>query len=205
MNELQSSSTATADASAELAREIGLVFSTFARLWPLRWAKIHGDTKAMEVWKRAFELARLSPRDVRNGLRIASSAGLDFPPESGEFIRLCRGDVPSDRQSLDQAMRWARGEQVEWSHPAIRAAARDVGSFQLRNMPERDIQRVWSSSYRQMLDRHNRGEDLSEPTVRLIESSPTPLYPELDERIRADMGTPPEVVIERLRQQLGVS
>lgn len=205
MNELQSSSTATADSSAEMAREIGLVFSTFARLWPLRFAKVHGDTKAMEVWKRAFELARLSPADIRNGLRIASSSGFTMPPESGEFIQLCRGDVPSDRQALDQAMRWARGEKVDWIHPAIGAAARDVGSFQLRNMPERDIQRVWSNSYRQMLDRHNRGEDLSEPTVRMIESSPSPLYPELEERIRSDIGTPPELILARLRQQLGVS
>lgn len=201
MSELQSSSSATAD----LATEVGILFSTFARLWPMRWAKMHGDSKAMAIWMRAFELARLTPSDVRRGLQIAASSGYDFPPESGEFIKLCRPDAPSDRAAIDQALKWARGESVEWSHPAIEAAARDVGSFQLRNMPEREMHRVWANAYRQMLDRHNRGEDLSPPAVRQLEHAAPVMYPELDQRIRADLGTPPEVVIERLRAQLGVS
>lgn len=199
------SSTATPD-RPELAKAVAQLFATFARLYPLRWAKVHADPKAPDVWLRAFELARLDADSVKLGLQRVAAAGREFPPEAGEFIALCRPSAPSDRAALAEAQRWARGGRVEWSHPAIAAAALDLGEFELRNLPDREIHRTWSAAYGQMLDRYRRGEELRSPTVRQIahDAGHQPIYAELAEAVNRDRGTPAAVSIERISAALGV-
>lgn len=205
MNTSLASSTATPDRQ-ELAKAVAQLFATFARLYPIRWAKVHADPKAPDVWMRAFELAGLGASDVIRGLQRTAAAGREWPPESGEFIGLCRPNIPTDRAALAEAQRWARGEPVDWSHPAIAAAAVDVGQFNLRNLAERDVSRVWSSTYGAMVDRYHRGESLAEPTTRQIthDAGHRPIYREISTALDADRGTPAAVSIARISAALGV-
>lgn len=155
---------------ADLALQVAKVSTTFQRLFHQRWTQAGSDPRTLAVWERAFQVARLMPEDVIRGL--AKAAMLDWPPSAGEFIRLCRPPAPDLAVALAEAGRWARdvaGHDGQWSHPAVGAAAKAVGDFRLRNMGDRELARLFGDHLATMLERHNRGEELSQPVVQRIE------------------------------------
>jgi hypothetical protein len=170
-----------------LAKAVALLFSTFNRVFGAqpRWTEMARDPRTMAVWERAFQLANLTPDQIRHGLARASL--LEWAPSPGQFVGLCRPPSPTDADALAEAGSWARadGAQHEWSHPAVGAAARQVGPWYLRNLPHRELVRLWAKTYADMLGRHARGEALEVPVTLALEHDAKPSRtPESDARSR---------------------
>jgi hypothetical protein len=161
-----SSAVASPQARDDVRTATAEVFAVFQRLFGRRWADTAGDGHARPAWLAAFRHAGLNVQDIKRGLAAAS--GLTWPPSCGEFIELCRPPAPTVAAALAEAVRWVHGQVGEWSHPAVGAAARDVGSWQLRHGTERELLATFGAAYRQMVDRHRRGDPLDVPTIRAL-------------------------------------
>lgn len=156
------SSAGSSQPEAELRVAVAEMFSVFQRLFTHRWTATFNDDKARPAWFAALRAAGLTAVDVRAGMARASQ--LEWPPTAGEFVKLCRPAVPSSLEALTEAATWARGaHDGAWSHPAVGAAARAIGSWKLRNLPERDLAALFGNTYGQMVERHHRGEILDVP------------------------------------------
>lgn len=171
---------------------------TFARLFGPRWRDQGSDPHTLEVWLRALELARVEPHQVRAGL--AKAAMLTWPPTAGEFVALCKPPLPSLLSAYAEAVRWARDPAafgVTWSHDVVGAAARQCGDFRLRQLTEDQGRRLFADTLREMIARHDRGEDLA-PAVQ----------PKLEHEISAPGFRVPRMTAEEamadLRRSLGL-
>lgn len=158
----QSSTPTSQNEAGELARAVAVVFKTFARAFATKWEKTLNDPRAPVVWERTMAMARLTVPQIRGGL--AKAVLLAWPPSAGEFVELCRDPVPLEHAALEEAIAWAKApasdEPFEWTHPAIRAAARAIGAWDIRAMSSRDLRRTWSDVWRKVLERYQRGEPL---------------------------------------------
>ena len=158
-------------AEDDLRVAVAELFSVFQRLFGAKWKATFDDAHARPAWYAAFRAHRVAAVDVRRGM--AAAAAWKWPPSSGEFIALCTGmdDAPTLRAAVAEAVQWANGRPVDWSHPAIGAAARDIGTWTIKQSSDHDLARVFDVAYRQMLERHRRGESLDVPTARAIPPS----------------------------------
>lgn len=182
----------------ELAPVVAQVSVVFARLFGARWREQGSDPKTLRTWERAFERAGLTPDDIRRGLAAASPLG--WPPTCGEFIALCREPVPAVEVAMAEAARWAHSVENHngsWSHPAIGAAARKVGDYQLRHLDERTLRRRFEAEYRAALEAAYRGEKLDLP-LRRLPHDPKPGPQTAEQKARASS------LIADLAQHLGV-
>lgn len=182
----------------ELATAVAQVSVVFARLFGARWREQGSDPKTLSTWERAFQHAGLRPEQIRRGL--AAAALRDWPPTCGEFVALCRDPVPPVEVAMAEAARWAHSVETHdgtWSHPAIGAAARKVGDYQLRHLDERTLRRRFEAEYREAVEAAHRGAVLDLPKRRLAHD-PKPGPQSAEQKARA------QALITDLAQHLGM-
>lgn len=159
-------STPTSHGPDDLALAVGMLFRVFGRAFGSKWRATFEDPQAPLVWERKFSSIGMSAEMVRSG--IGPATDLAFPPSLGEFIALCRAEAPHPDAALREAIRWQPDREFAWSHPAIGAAARDIGYHTLHAMKDRRLRPLFADVYRQMLVRFARGESLELPAVRAL-------------------------------------
>lgn len=156
-------------ADCELLRfAVAELFSTFRRKYGHRWRDQFEDDKARAVWFASLRHAGISAPMVKKGLADLSKVGTGWPPSDEEFIALCRPPSPSLESAIAEAVVWARDPSHEFSHPAIGAAAREVGTWQIRQLAQVRLRSEFGAAYRSMLDRHARGESLDIPLPKAL-------------------------------------
>lgn len=160
------SSAANSPALAEdqaLRMAVAQVFAIFQRKYGQRWRDRFEDPHARGVWFASLRAAGVSAEATKLGLAALSKVGTGWPPSDEEFIALCRPAAPDLQQALREALAWSRNTDHEFTHPAIGAAARSVGTWNLRTLDERTVRTAFDVAYRTALDRLARGETLDEP------------------------------------------
>lgn len=165
------SSAATLPAFADdqaLRMAVSQVFSIFQRKYGQRWRDRFEDPQARAVWFASLRAAGVSPAAVKLGLAALSQVGTGWPPSDEEFIALCRPAAPDVERALSEATAWARDISRPFSHAAIGAAARSVGTWNLRALDERSVRQAFGAAYRTALDRLARGESLDEPIQQAL-------------------------------------
>ncbi|MGH8083857.1 MAG: replication protein P [Lysobacter sp.] len=177
------------------------LFDFFARCFRHLWARDHQDEKARYAWAIAIKTAHLTPRQVRCGMAQASQ--LRAPPTVGEFIQLCRPDLPDPAEALTEAMAWWRGKPIgaEWSHPTVGVAAGDVGPWPMSHLTQRELEQRWRAAYAKAQQRFHGGESLTPPALLLISEDRgqtlpghVPMQPDTAAkvaRLRAELGLEP--------------
>lgn len=160
-------SPALADEQA-LRMAVSQVFAIFQRKYGQRWRDRFEDPHARGVWFASLRAAGVSAEAVKHGLAALSKVGTGWPPSDEEFIALCRPAAPDLQMALREALTWARDTDHEFTHPAIGAAARSVGTWNLRALDERAVRAAFDTAYRTALDRLARGETLDEPIKRAL-------------------------------------
>ena len=197
MSEVTSSAAslrAPADGELDLRAAVGELFSVFKRKYGHRWREQFEDQHARAVWFASLRAAGVTAAAVKVGLATLSKVGTGWPPSDEEFIRLCLPDAPPLAKALDEAGRWARDTTgtFVFSHPAIGAAARDVGAWSFRSKSANELRQLFDGAYRTALNLHARGVDLSVPL-------PKALPAEVRTPINHDQPEPPHVAAERAK------
>lgn len=147
----------------DLRMAVSQLFAIFQRKYGQRWRDRFEDPHARQVWFASLRAAGVSAGAVKLGLAALSKVGTGWPPSDEEFIALCRPVSPDVGVALREAMAWARNTDHAFTHPAIGAAARSVGTWNLRSLDERSVLKAFEAAYRTALDRLARGESLDEP------------------------------------------
>lgn len=159
------------------------LFRVWRRVFGYRFRDQAEDPQARPTWLRALQVLGLDDAQLREGMR--RSLSLAWPPSPGELAALARhADCPADWDALAEAGRWARSgldaAAFEWSSPLVCAAARSVGTWNLRRMAETDLRRAWAAAYSAAKAAAARGEPVTVP--------PRALPPEPEVPVRTDAG-----------------
>jgi hypothetical protein len=118
-----------------------LADEVLAKLWRLmadvfgyRWVSAFGECDESGTWAKG--LAGLTGDDLARGIRRVIDAGMSWPPSLPEFRVLCTPTAAElGLPELDAAYRAACNQN--WAlHPAVFWAAREVGTWALRNEAE---------------------------------------------------------------------
>lgn len=151
-----------------------LLFRTFSRRWPTKWARVFSDKAARSVWKRDLELLGVDARALE--LALDRSVRMEWPP-SPEEVRQLGNPTPADLGLPDEtdayreAVRAAQpGKSAphSWSHPAVQRAAAEVGPWELLQWPESRSRPLFSRAYAVMVRRVTDGDDLSMPVPKAL-------------------------------------
>lgn len=158
----------------ELRVEVAKVFSIFQRKYGPRWRDRFEDPKARAVWLASFRVAGLTADSIRHGLAQLSVPGrrtvtqVGWPPSDEEFIALCLPPAPLLDQAVFEVMAWARNEKHVFTHPAIGAAAKSVGTWILRSGERDAVRKAIDVAYQTALARLARGETLDQPVLKAL-------------------------------------
>jgi len=196
----ETSSVANLPKADPLRMAVGELFSAFQRLFPNRWDRQFADEHARPTWYAGLRAAGVTGPMVKRGLVALAQQRLAWPPSCGEFAELCLPSAPSDAAAFSEALVWARDAQHEFSHAAVGAAAKSVGTWNLRALDERAVRAAFGTAYRTALGRLARGESLDVPIPRALPA-------EVHRGIPPGQPDPPIVAAERakLARLLGVS
>jgi hypothetical protein len=152
----------------ELKVAVAELFCVFKRKYGPRWKEQFEDAQARPVWFASLRAGGVTAAALKQGLASLSQVGNGWPPSDEEFIALCRPRAPTLDEALNEAGMWARDQSHKFSHAAIGAAARSVGSWNLRTLDDRSRRTAFGIAYRTALDRCARGEDLSVPIPKAL-------------------------------------
>lgn len=196
----ETSSVANLPKADPLRLAVGELFSAFQRLFPNRWDRQFSDKHARPTWYEGLRAAGVTGPMVNRGLVALAQQRLAWPPSCGEFAELCFPSAPSLDEAIREALVWARDAKHEFSHAAIGAAAKSVGTWNLRALDERALRMAFGTAYRTALDRLARGESLDVPI-------PKALPAQVHRGIPPGQPDPPIVAAERAKiaRLLGVS
>lgn len=178
----------------ELRMAVAELFCVFRRKYGYRWRDQFEDPQARPVWFASLRAAGVTAAAVKVGLATLSKVGTGWPPSDEEFIRHCLPDAPTLAKAMDEAGRWARDNTgtFVFSHPAIGAAARNVGAWSFRAKPANELRQLFDGAYRTALALHAKGVDLSVPL-------PKALPAQVHRSIPRGLPDPPAVAAERAK------
>lgn len=169
-------------ATPQRANVMAALWQRMTDLFPFRWTSAVGewatDSTAVTAWAEA--LAGLTDDQLRHGMRSLGMNGAKFPPSGPEFRLMCEGDVPDERAAYSEAVRAACGDWQAhaWNHPAIYAAARDMGPWSLRQLIEREARPMFAKCYARAVARYRAGDDMDAPEpLRLAKPERAPADP----------------------------
>lgn len=162
----------SASARLELSADsIETLFKTFARRWSHRWDKTFTDPKARALWRR--DLHALGVTDGLIGIGLHKSASLEWPPSPAEFAALCHPTAEElGLPDIDAAYR--RACVSNWTHPAIYEAAKRIGTFEIRSMPESKSRPLFERAYKAVCAEVLAGAVFEVPKRPAIQHKPKP-------------------------------
>lgn len=144
-----------------------MLFARFALIYTHRFESAYGDedmiTQAKREW--GYSLAGTPVHLVEQALQRCKLE-LAWPPTIAEFVRFLTPEpeslgLPATQQAYLEACQNSHAPlQVQWSHPAVLLAAREVGHFQLRSEAEHRTRPVFEQAYRDLVARVAQGETL---------------------------------------------
>ncbi|MGE6317900.1 replication protein P [Shewanella baltica] len=123
---------------------------------------------AKRSWVRGFVEAKItSEKQLQWGLAKARRSESPFWPSLGQFLSWCQPDptdhgLPTPEAAFMEASRNSHPAFIDkkWSHPAIYVAAREVGRFELANLPRDKSWPIFRRAYTIVVSRVLNGEDL---------------------------------------------
>lgn len=152
-------------------------------VWRQRFPTEQAIANWRESWVEAFEEARLTPDEVRTGLKFCR-ARYDWPPSVAEFIKACRPEINIDAALAEACLQLrlrAEGRDV-WSHPAVFWAATLVGEFDMLNQSREALRKRFAAA----LDEVMRSEVF--PVPKRVFALPAPGKAVADpQRVAAEM------------------
>lgn len=86
-------------------------------------------------------LAGFHPAEIGRGLNACQTRV--FAPTLGEFLRLCRPALDPELAWIEAVDGLAAGEGFEWSHPAVRRAARTM-PYEIRSQSFAQCRKRWA-------------------------------------------------------------
>ena len=127
------------------------LFNRLDGAYPIRWRSAYSNQQAidnwMESWAEAFEDERITPDEVKAGLRAIRKM-YDWPPSIAEFIKACRPSIDASvayHEAVAGVNARERGDMGKWTHPAIYWAASCM-AFDLKNTGASAIKQRWETA-----------------------------------------------------------
>lgn len=144
-----------------------VVWHAFSAMFPSRWLPQVGvwspDSHAVRTW--ASLLQGVSPRQAKRAFDAMKARGDAYPPSATEFRHLALQDgVCGREEAYDEAIaatrRW---KEHRWTHPAVYVAAKRVGWYNLKHLPQHEARRSFFDAFADALRRLRGGEQLTCP------------------------------------------
>lgn len=117
------------------------------------------------------DMADLKEMEIKNGTNKSKDfTGFFTFPAFREMCRVSPDDLglPNARDAMKEACCSQDWDNHDWSHPAVLLAAREVGSYDMRNMTERELFPIFSHAYDQLVRRVVAGETLEAPIRKAL-------------------------------------
>ncbi|WP_159655967.1 replication protein P [Vibrio atypicus] len=120
------------------------------------------------AWVRGFVEAKItSEKQLQCGLAKARRSESPFWPSVGQFISWCQPDpmdhgLPTPEAAFIEASKNSHPAYSgnKWSHPAVYVATREVGRFELANLPRDKSWPLFKRAYSIVVSRVLAGESL---------------------------------------------
>lgn len=134
-----------------LIRELKAIFPAWRQAWP--------DDDSLQMYKRAMVKGFVSTgitsvEQIRFGVQACRQLPTDFVPSVGRFIAMCQPTpevlgLPSENDAYAEAVRnaYPGAGRAVWSHAAVSHAAREVGLYNLANLPLKASRELFARSY----------------------------------------------------------
>ncbi|MER5080553.1 replication protein P [Providencia stuartii] len=167
------------------ARIINILFAELQSCFPA-WKATFPSKSDVDAAKRTWSKGLLeagitTEQQLKYGLRKARQEESPFWPSLGQFVKWCQPEpadhgLPSVRQAYTEACRKSHpaADRSSWSHPAVYIAAREVGSFELTNLPSSQSQPLFERAYAIAVRRVMAGEDLNTEIPKALPEQPAP-------------------------------
>ncbi|MBO2610990.1 replication protein P [Shewanella algae] len=164
---------------------INKLFSELQTCFPA-WRQTFTSKADMDAVKRTWargliEAKITSYKQLQWGLLKARRSESPFWPSLGQFIAWCHPDpadygLPTPVMAFREASRKSHpaADRSNWSHPAVYVAAREVGSFELTNLPSSQSQPLFERAYKIAIRRVMAGEDLNVEIPKALPPRPAP-------------------------------
>lgn len=130
----------------EQRQAVRRIFTTLKIAFPAWYEKHYGDHRAEQLGRRVWMecVKDMGDDAVDRGLRRMAKE-CKHPPAPSEFVELCKHveGLPTEDEAWDQALRGV------YRHEAVRIAARETGTFDLRTarLDDRALRKVFSRNY----------------------------------------------------------
>lgn len=156
---------------------ISLMDHLFNRLdgaYPNKWRSNFANQQAIdnwqESWVEAFEEEKITPADVKAGLRECRKR-FAWPPSCAEFIQACRPSMDpllSYHEAVAGMEARGKGENPDWSHPAVYWAA-SLMRADLMSQTFAQVKDRWVALLKAQME---RGEWAPIPAARVLLPAP---------------------------------
>ncbi|EKO3431511.1 replication protein P [Vibrio fluvialis] len=172
----------------QLKAAAGIINKLFAELqtcfpaWRQTFTSKADMDAVKRTWARGLIEAKItSYKQLQWGLLKARRSESPFWPSLGQFIAWCHPDpadygLPTPVMAFREASRKSHpaADRSNWSHPAVYVAAREVGSFELTNLPSSQSQPLFERAYKIAIRRVMAGEDLNVEIPKALPPRPAP-------------------------------
>lgn len=167
------------------ARIINILFAELQSCFPA-WKTTFPSKSDVDAAKRTWakgllEAGITTEQQLKYGLRKARQVDSPFWPSLGQFTKWCQPEpadygLPNVRQAYTEACRKSHPAAVRssWSHPAVYIAAREVGSFDLINLPCSQSLPLFERAYAIAVRRVMAGELLNTKIPKALPEQPAP-------------------------------
>lgn len=155
-------------AAAEI---INKLFAELQTCFPA-WRQAFGSKADMDIakrtWARGLVEAKItSDHQLQIGLSKARRSDSPFWPSIGQFIKWCQPNpedfgLPSPEQAFREASKNSHPSATNsrWSHQVVYISAREVGAFELSNLPRDKSWPIFERAYNIVVQRVLNGENL---------------------------------------------
>lgn len=181
----------------DVAPRLGISFidHLFNRLdgaYPHKWRSNFPNQQAIdnwaESWVEAFEDERITPTDVKVGLRECRKR-YAWPPSIAEFIQACKPAIDAlsaYHEATAGLEARGKGEMGTWSHPAVYWAA-SLLAKDLMSQTYAQVKDRWAALLKAQLE-HTEWADIPEPRLALPEPGKSALSKEGAAQMLRDLG-----------------
>jgi hypothetical protein len=160
--------------------------------YPHKWRSNFANQQAIdnwaESWVEAFEEEKITPADVKVGLRECRKR-FTWPPSCAEFIQACRPTaepMAAYYEAIAGLEARGKGEMGVWSHPAIYWAA-SLLRADLMGQTHAQVKERWAAALKAQMERTEWAEI---PPARVLLPTPdiSPAAKAHAEKMLADLG-----------------
>ncbi len=160
--------------------------------YPHKWRSNFANQQAIdnwaESWVEAFEEERITPADVKVGLRECRKR-FTWPPSCAEFIQACRptsDPMTAYHEAIAGLEARGKGDMGVWSHPAVFWAASMLRA-DLMGQTHAQVKDRWAAALKAQMERAEWAE-IPAPRVLLPAPDVSPAAKAHAEKMLAELG-----------------